>query len=356
MYEAGLAKTFMTLTFVNAVSDPVAVRCLAKLFKLWRDQWGKFNFLWVAERQNENKKYPGNIHFHVVLDREIDIKKENARWVRLQYNSGITYQVEKGGLSFLLDPTYMSNESISKYVNPLDIDYIRSSHGLKMYLAGYVTKSIGDKFFSRFWHCSRLVSQLATEIMTAPDIHRDLLELIPGEKNTYVYKKNVVHKKTGRILKAAGEIVFPVDYVNQYCSWVYIVNVEYCKQFTGLITQVNREIIAGDYSGRLKFMYYNYDEYAKNFLSLDDIGYKLYKKITHAWSNKDASSESHIISRSIDLENDFYQYAKAKKERGYFSVYTRQPYINKLGQRYYNNKLFEPDKFISEFKKYSHAN
>lgn len=354
MYECGLAKTFITLTFVNAVSDPVAVRCLAKLLKLWRDQWGKFQFLWVAERQNDNKKYPGNIHFHLVLDREIDIKKENARWVRLQYNSGIVYKVEKSGLDFLLDPTYMSNDAVSKYVNPLDVDYIRTSNGLKMYLAGYVTKSIGDNFKCRVWHCSRGVSQLATEIMSSPDIHRDLLQCFPGEKNTYVYKKDVVNK-SGKVLRKAGEVVFPADKYNEHCSWVYIVNVEYCKQFTGLITKINRQIIDGKFVNSKQFLYYDYESYAREFLSLDDIGYKLYKQVVHSWANKDASNKFHIQARNLDLESDFYQYALANKSAGYFSVYTQQVYINKLGQRFYKGKLFDPDKFIQEIKQYNYA-
>lgn len=356
MYECGLAKTFVTLTFVNKVTDPVAVRCLAKLLKLWRDQWGKFSFLWVAERQNENKKYPGNIHFHLILDREVDIKKENARWVRLQYNSGIVYHVDKAGMSFILDPINMSNQVISQYVNPFDIVRIRSSQNLKSYLAGYVTKSIGDVFHSRVWHCSRLVSQLATEVLTNADVHRDLLVQIPGEKNTYVYKKDIVNK-SGKVLKKAGTIVFPIDNSNEYCSWVYIVNVEYCKRFTDQITQINKWIVAGEFQeGKRDFLYYDYESYAKEFFSIEDFGYKLYKKIAHNWQSLDASNDSHIDRRGLDFENDFYQYSKARKSRGYFAVYSQQPYINRLGQRFYNGKLFEANKFITEFKKYDYDN
>lgn len=223
MYEAGIAKTFVTLTFVNAVTDPVAVRCLAKLLKLWRDQWGKFNFLWVAERQNSNKKYPGNIHFHLVLDRIIDIKKENARWARLQYNSGIRYFVSQDGTDYLVDPTAMSNEAISKYLNPLDVDRIRSSQGLSNYLTAYVTKSVGDEFKCRIWHCSGEVSALFTSVMCGADMHREFIKQLPGSPNTFVYKKEVRDKR-GKIIRKVGDVILPVDNSNDHCSWVYIVN------------------------------------------------------------------------------------------------------------------------------------
>lgn len=356
MYEVGLAKTFCTLTFVNAVTDQVAVRCLGKLLKLWRDQWGEFSLLWVAERQNDNKKYPGNIHFHLVLDREVDIKKENARWTRLQYNSGIVYNVDKAGQNFVLDPTYLSNDTIAKYVNPFDIDYIKTSQGLKNYLAGYVTKSIGDIFKCRVWHCSRSVSRLATEIMTSPDIHRDLLQAIPGYKNTYVYKKDVVNKKSGKVIRKAGDIILPIDSCNDYCSWVYIVNVEYCKQFTDLITEVNRGILNGIYDTTHEFIFYDYTGYSREFLSVKDMSYKMYKRIAHNYRDTDSRSRYDIETKNIDPETDFYQYAKGNKSVGYWAVYTHQPYINKLGQRYYNNKLFEPNKFLKETKNYSYAN
>jgi hypothetical protein len=355
MYEVGLAKTFVTLTFVNKVDDQTAVKCLGKILREWRKDWGEFNYLWVAERQNENKKHPGNIHFHLVLDRTINIKKENARWVRLQYNSGVVYQVEKAGLSFPLEPLRMSNEAIARYVNPLDVDYIRSSHGLKMYLAGYVTKSIGDIFHCLVWHSSRGVSKLATEVMVSPSVHRDMIEQIPGQKNTYVYTRDVINRK-GKVIRRAGDVILPKDQSNEFCSWVYIVNVEWAKVHTGLITELNREILAGKFDGELEVLYYDYEAYARAFFDLEDIGYKLYRKIAHSRDTMDAQFESDIKRRGLEFERDFYQYALAKRRRGYFAVYTDTPYINKIGQRFYRGKLFNPNEFVQQIKKYSYAN
>lgn len=362
MYEAGIAKAFVTLGFVNDCPDSLAVKILAKMLREWRKEWGKFNFLWVVERQ-EN----GRPHFHLVLDRTVrkeDIKRYNARWVRMQYNSGIVYTAKAGpkkkyqGPDLVLDPTNLSPAVIASYVNPFDIEYIYSSSGLKSYLAGYVTKSIGEKFKCQTWHCSRGVSELFTEIMTSADVHRKLLESYPGCPNVYVYKKDVVNPKTGQVKRKAGDIVFPVDNTNEHCSWVYIVNVEQTKVFTSLITDLNKEVLAGDFIFDKKIIFYDYEQYARAFLHPNDYGYKLYKKVVHDWSAKDASNYYHIEQREIDMETDFYQYSKAMRGRGYFSVYSEQPYITDKGQRFYNGKYFNQYEFLKEInnhKKMYHA-
>lgn len=351
MYEAGIAKAFVTLGFVNDCTDKMAVQVLAKMLREWRKDWGQFNFLWVVERQ-EN----GRPHFHLVLDRTItklDIKRYNARWVRLQYNSGIVYTARAGkkkkyqGPDLELNPLVMSPKQISEFVNPFDIDYIYSSNGLKSYLAGYVTKSIGEKFFCQTWHCSRGVSQLFTEVMTAPDVHRDLLKELPGSTNVYVYTKDVVDKK-GRVKKKAGTMVFPVDNCNEFCSWVYIYNVESCKKYTWIITALNKELLRGDFDFEKKIIFYDYEGYAREFLQPSDFGYKLYKKVVHNYEAGDAYSFRNIKERALSIEDNFYQYALAMRKRGYYSVYTDQPYITTRGQRFYGGKLFVPAEFIRE--------
>lgn len=351
MFEAGIARTFVTLGFVNDCSDALAVQVLAKMLREWRKEWGKFNFLWVIEHQ-EN----GRPHFHLVLDRTItkgDIKRYNARWTRLQYNSGIVYYVKPGakkfeGQIYELNPLVISPAEIATFVNPFDIEYVNSSQGLRNYLAGYVTKSIGDIFKCQTWHCSRDVSKLFTEIMTSANTHRKLLEEFPGAPNVYVYKKDVVDKKTGKVKRYAGEMVFPKDYTNEFCSWVYIVNAEGVKCYTRLITELNREVLAGDFDVDKRIIYYDYERYAREFLEPYDFGYKLYKKIVHNYESGDAYGYKNINERKLNFENDFYQYGKAMRGRGYFSVYSEPVYITERGQRFYNGKYFNPDEFRKE--------
>src|SRR5688572_23546759 len=58
--------TFVTLTFVNEVSDQLAVKVLGKFIDNMKKRSKSFQYLWVAERQEANKTFPDNIHFHMI--------------------------------------------------------------------------------------------------------------------------------------------------------------------------------------------------------------------------------------------------------------------------------------------------
>jgi len=181
------------------------------------------------------------------------------------------------------------------------------------------------------------------------DVHRDMLERVPGQKNTYIYSKDIYNKKGKRIRKA-GEILLPQDRYNEHCSWVYIVNAEWAKQHTGLITELNKEILQGKFDGQLEFKYYTYEQYAIDFLKPADYGYRLYKKTHHNWEAKDASHVTHIDKRKLDMEQDFYQFAKAHKGKKHLAVYCEQPYITVTGQRFYGDYYFNKHDFLKQIK------
>ena len=79
-------KTLCTLTFINDVADTDAVKILNKFFTVLRKEFKDLLYIWVAERQ---LKTTNRIHFHVIMNIFLPIKKFNALWCLQQYNAGI---------------------------------------------------------------------------------------------------------------------------------------------------------------------------------------------------------------------------------------------------------------------------
>ena len=164
LYRANLkSHFFMTLTFVNKVSDTDAISVLNKFFTVLRQDYGKFNYIWVAERQNGKKNdyehCTGNIHFHILLDKRFPVQEINSLWVLQQYNSGIEHpKYCRETVDF-----FRQYDSLGTLLNPLDVDKINGINGLSSYLTKYVTKN-EDSFACRVWHCSRTISKLFTSV------------------------------------------------------------------------------------------------------------------------------------------------------------------------------------------------
>jgi hypothetical protein len=157
-------RVFCTLTFVAAVSDAVAVAVLNKFLTALRADFANLQFLWVIERQNENVKYPGNPHFHMILNRRLPVDRYNALWVLQQYNAGLVgdnkYDEPISKAEIL---ERYKDGTIAKVLNPLTVKKVKSIGGLSMYLTKYITKQEKNvPFGCAVWHCSRTVSRMFT--------------------------------------------------------------------------------------------------------------------------------------------------------------------------------------------------
>lgn len=153
-----------TLTFIAKVEDKTAVKILNKFLTVLRTEYGLKNYLWVAERQNRNYKWPGNIHFHMVLNKRLAVEQFNALWLRQQFNAGLRHE------SFSeLDVQSLysfTDRELQQRLNPFDVEKISSIYTLSYYLTKYITKNQTKKsqgFQCSAWHCSRSVSRLFTK-------------------------------------------------------------------------------------------------------------------------------------------------------------------------------------------------
>lgn len=177
-------KTFATITFIQMIEDRKAVKILNKFFTTIRKEKPDFEYVWVAERQ-EN----GNIHFHCIFNMRMDVRRYNALWVLCQYNEGLRFE----NVSLSEIRARYENDTIHEILNPFDIERVKSIYGISYYLTKYVTKNkTTEGFRCLAWHCSRNVSRLFTKTLVSRSCMRAVADR---------YKNFRVNKKTGEVFQ-----------------------------------------------------------------------------------------------------------------------------------------------------------
>ncbi|WP_447642436.1 MULTISPECIES: rolling circle replication-associated protein [Chitinophagaceae] len=210
---------FLTLSFISGVSDRAGVKCLNKFLTAIRKEIKGFQYVWVAERQ-EN----GNIHFHLVLNTQLDVKRYNALWVIQQYNEGIIN--EKYSFDDVMN--HWKAGTMQKILNPLDIRWAKSVGGVVAYLTKYVTKNKAE-FQCSCWHCSRGVSQLCTSKCVDCDVWNDCGD---KGKNCFFNQKTCKHYVVE-------------DYASEYAIVRNILNKEYYDKYLSDVHDLNSWILDG---------------------------------------------------------------------------------------------------------------
>jgi hypothetical protein len=161
--------TFVALTFVNEVTDEDAVVMLRKFLDNVKKRSKDFQYLWVAERQTQNKVFPNNIHFHLITNKFWDIQKTWKYWLGLQASHGIKPRDENFKASSAFDVKNIST---------------RNPRQLGMYLTKYVTKNTAT-FNCQVWNCSKKISALYTGFYSDYSFIEDLYRL-KGEEVKHI--------------------------------------------------------------------------------------------------------------------------------------------------------------------------
>ena len=142
--------SFVTLTFLNQVSDEQAVDILRKFIDNVKKRSEDFQYVWVVERQTKNDVFKGNVHFHMLTNKYWDIDKWWNYWINLKIKNGIVPREKDYKPSSAFDV---------KQINTNNIKAIAS------YLTKYVTKN-NEEFKCQVWNCSKKVSELYTDFYT----------------------------------------------------------------------------------------------------------------------------------------------------------------------------------------------
>jgi len=189
-------RIFGTFTFISEVDDQTGVSILNKFLTQARKKFPTLQYFWVAERQKGDRndgrgverEPTGNIHFHMILNKRLDIGRWNALWVLSQYNAGLRGHDQFGreiSLETLQDLYRLDQKEgfcgarskdgrkkisrIQAVLNPLDIKKVRDISKLSSYLTKYITKQeINEPYGCAAWHCSRRVSRMFTRQAVGP--------------------------------------------------------------------------------------------------------------------------------------------------------------------------------------------
>jgi hypothetical protein len=142
--------TFVTLTFVNKVSDRLAIKVLGTFLDNVSKRFKDFQYIWVVEKQTKNKIFENNIHFHLVTNKYWEISRWWAYWVEVQKKFGVIPRNQE------FNPT-----------SAFDVKTIKSNNikAVGNYITKYVTKNKGS-FHGMLWNCSKKISQLYTDFYT----------------------------------------------------------------------------------------------------------------------------------------------------------------------------------------------
>lgn len=238
-------RTFATFTFIEQLPDQLGVEILNKFMTVLRKENANLQYLWVAEPQEENNN---RIHFHMLLDRRLDIKRYNALWTLQQYNSGLRGRRANGDLISLeeirqrydhdMSTSFRKNDpdGVQAVLNPFSIEKATSITGLSSYLTQYITKQAADHQFGCLtWHCSRKVSKLFTKEVVSPSTFRYFCS----------FANSRVDFRTGEILQE------PEPIVKQFFTMVYVHNKGAPLSRLKQMETVNRWIMEGFETDRL---------------------------------------------------------------------------------------------------------
>ena len=165
--------SFVTLTFLNRVTDKQAVDLLRKFLDNVKKRSKNFEYVWVAERQTKNTVFKGNVHFHMITNKYWKIEKWWNYWMDLQIKNEITPREENYRPSSAFDVKQINTNEIAKITS---------------YLTKYVTKN-NAKFDCQVWNCSKGVSKLYTDFYTGIDF-MDNFKRLDAVKSEQILKRD----------------------------------------------------------------------------------------------------------------------------------------------------------------------
>lgn len=237
----GTRKTFVTLTFINEVSDVIGIRILNKFLTALRSEFSNLHYIRISERQDN-----GRIHFHLIINKFLPVVAYNRLWALQQYNAGIELpglskidfmwryeeSVKREGLD--IAPTKENPDPVMQVLNSFDVKKIRHINGLSYYLTKYITKNKNEGFGCSSWHCSRAVSKLFIKTVVS--------------RSTFISAQSFINSRTD---KKTGEISEAKPVVGKYHCLFYIQNRAYYLPEMSELETVNSWIVDGMVIDRL---------------------------------------------------------------------------------------------------------
>lgn len=145
MYPTSNFAKFITISFPRFFEDEHCKMALNTWLTRLRKLDPRFEYIWIAERQ-QNK----TLHFHIITYQYFNIRVINRYMAKTIRNLQLKYDM------------FWINFDIDKY-NGVDIRVIYDTETISKYVTKYVSKNDSEEKFL-LWNCSSRVSALFTEI------------------------------------------------------------------------------------------------------------------------------------------------------------------------------------------------
>jgi len=239
------------LSFIDFVTHREATKILDNFFKQLRKEFPGLEYIWICELQKN-----GNKHFHILINKHINIFRLNALWVLNQYNRGLKGFSRKENryidikeirdrhkVSLLNAASNFRKDKggIGELFNPVDIKKIHNTNGVVNYITKYLNKCREQVFDGLKFHCSRGVSKLFTKMMVDESTYKMLSN---PDQNFYVDKKT-------------GEIKTPVPFFSKYAICISVYNRKISEEKLKYMDMVNRLIIQKIYPPEIPVFHYS---------------------------------------------------------------------------------------------------
>lgn len=199
--------SFITLTLSSKMDTKINYTLLLKyLFEKLNYRYGLFNYAWKIEFQKN-----GNLHFHMIVDTEIDWKIVRKQWNRLQSNHVDDYQIKminkyKNGYYYdtkMIDKNgnLVDEETQEKRYkkgvkanwrnpNSTDVKVVDCINGIDGYVSKYVAKNedennenIGEHSIKRFYGLSDSIRLLKYCTINENELDSENIKLM--QKNSF---------------------------------------------------------------------------------------------------------------------------------------------------------------------------
>ena len=224
--------SFVTLTLVDDCTDTKAVKILNKFLTALRYHAQAFNYIWVAERQNN-----GRVHFHIIMDKRFEISRINALWAMQQYNAGLhheNFDLMQKNIGKNIRQLYRKGadgwRKIQEYLNPVDVIKCKTIDGVSAYLTNYVIKN-ETRMQCAVWHCNRAVSRLFTKQIIS----------------THTFSETGYNKRNRRVTfnkkTKQHKLYINKTFVHQYGIINNIYNKRYYKKYLKELDLINKWIL-----------------------------------------------------------------------------------------------------------------
>ena len=235
-----VAFTLCTLTFINDCADKKAMNLLDTFLQALRYRYGSLSYISVIERQDN-----GRPHFHILFDAKLPINYINSLWVKQQFEAGIIHKkaaknaFKKYGKTFSQLHTEGKWKEVQEFLNPVDIDQVKTIDGISCYLTKYVTKNKG-KFECRTWTCSTSISHLFTAQVV--DWSR-MAKTFDQTKNRIKSKAGWYKGKDGKKEYRPEREYISKPYFGQYCTINTLYNKKYYNYLVKDLEAINRYLL-----------------------------------------------------------------------------------------------------------------